>query len=102
MLAELWAQFAALAGCILLLGALAKTRPGRALIKHNVTEPYRQWLEGIHAPLQESIGEVNAKLYELADTLNYEFEANGGGSLRDRVNEGVRASGGSEDPRNDA
>lgn len=96
---DLWSQFAALAGTLLLVGALAKTRPGRALIKNNVTDPYRDWLKGIHAPMEQSLGEMNTKLYELADYMDYEFSANGGSSLRDRVNAGVAAAGGPEDPR---
>lgn len=99
MWSDLWSQFAALAGTLLLLGALAKTRPGKALIKNNVTDPYRDWLRGIHAPMEKSLGEMNTKLYELADYMDYEFSANGGGSLRDRVNAGVKAAGGPEDPR---
>lgn len=95
---DLWAQFAALAGSLLLLGALAKTRPGKAFIRNNVTQPFAKWLHGILQPTNDRIDGIHLRLYELADTLGYEFSANGGGSLRDRVNAGVEAAGGAPDP----
>lgn len=98
---DLWSQFAAWAGTLLLVGALAKTRPGRALIKNNITDPYRTWLEGIHAPLEKSIDGVNDRLYELAKSLDYEFSANSGNSLRDRVDVVARTVGAADSPPSD-
>lgn len=98
VLSGLWAQFVALATTVILLATLSKLSFVRALFRRNVSEPFRSWLHTTLEPTNERIDGVNSRLYELAQHLDYEFSANGGGSLRDRVNEAVQASGGPPDP----
>ncbi len=98
---DLWAQFAAWAGSLLLIGALAKTAPGKALIRNNATDPFREWLSDILKPTNDRIDGVNERLYELADTLEYEFKANSGNSLRDRVDVVARTVGAADSPPSD-
>ena len=96
---DLWSQFAALGASLLLLAALSKVPFIRTLFRRNVSDPFREWMADILHPTNERIDKVNARVCELADYLDYEFSANGGGSMRDRVNAGVQAAGGPEDPR---
>lgn len=98
VLSGLWAQFVTLATTVILLATLSKLPFVKALFRRNVSEPFRAWLHTTLEPTNERIDGVNSRLYELAQHLNYEFSANGGGSLRDRVNEAVEASGGAPDP----
>lgn len=96
---DLWSQFAALAAALLLLAALSKVPFIQTLFRRNVSDPFREWLKEVLHPTNMRIDKVNARVSELADYLDYEFSANGGSSMRDRVNAGVEAAGGPEDPR---
>ena len=98
VLSGLWAQFVALATTVILVATLSKLPLVKALFRRNVSEPFRSWLHTTLEPTNDRIDGVNSRLYELAQHLDYEFSANGGGSLRDRVNEAVEASGGPPDP----
>lgn len=98
VLSGLWEQFVATATTVILVATLSKLSFVRALFHRNVSEPFRSWLHMTLEPTNERIDGVNSRLYELAKHLDYEFSANGGGSLRDRVNEAVQASGGPPDP----
>ncbi len=98
VLGGLWAQFVTIATTVILLATLFKLPFIKALFRRNVSEPFRLWLHTTLEPTNERIDGVNSRLYELAKHLDYEFSANGGGSLRDRVNEAVQASGGAPDP----
>lgn len=95
---DLWSQFASLGATLLLLVALSKVPFIQTLARRNVSDPFREWLREILHPTNVRIDKVNARVSELADYLDYEFSANGGGSMRDRVNAGVEAAGGPEDP----
>ena len=99
VLNDLWAQFVSIATTVILVATLSKLSFVRAFFHRNVSEPFRSWLHMTLEPTNERIDGVNSRLYELAKHLDYEFSANGGGSLRDRVNAGVEAAGGPEDPR---
>lgn len=96
---DLWSQFASLGATLLLLAALSKVPFIQTLAHRNVSDPFREWLKEILHPTNVRIDKVNARVSELADYLDYEFSANGGGSMRDRVNASVEAAGGPEDPR---
>lgn len=105
VISDLYAQFMALSGLIVLLYGLSKVPFVRSLFHRNITMPFREWLADILKPTNDSIRQVNDevqgvrdRLYELADTLNYEFKANGGGSLRDRVNDVAATVGAQPDP----
>jgi len=56
--------------------------------------PFGDWVDGKLHPLHEKIDRTDRKLHELAEVLDYQFKNNGGNSLRDRVDEAVRASDG--------
>lgn len=98
VLNDLWAQFVAIATTVVLVATLSKISFVKALFRRNVSEPFRSWVHTTLEPTNERIDGINERLYELANHLDYEFSANGGGSLRDRVNEAVQASGGPPDP----
>lgn len=98
-LADLWAQFAALASTILLVYGLSKVPPVRALFRRNIADPFAGWLAHLLEPVRAEIADVRAdmsgvheRLYEVAEFLDYQFKANGGNSLRDRVDIAANAS----------
>ena len=105
MIADLWAQFTALGSTIILVYGLSKVPWVRTLWYRNVVEPVKAFIERQLHPLhekadaiQEQVTSNHDKLYELAGLLDYEFRANGGNSMRDRVNAAVTAAGGIPDP----
>lgn len=105
---DLWAQFVGFASAVILIFGLSKVPLVRALWRRNVTEPFQEFVRHTLDPVQTRIeevadrtAEVNEKVYELAELLEYQFTANGGGSIRDRINEGVRVLGGCDDPGSD-